>query len=499
MASENIHELITTYSAQFDYKKNHTAIILAAGHGKRIKSQTSKMLHKIWEIPTVERVYNACKNALGSANIIIVVGIKAEEVIKTIGKRENVIFVYQEEQLGTGHAVQVALNIIDPLKYNGLVYVFPGDMGLINGETIEDFQEYFHKSDADMTVLTGLYEGRTEDNYYGRVIRVPNRKTAEEQDHFVGNVIEILEYKDIANLDDSKPYIVKYKGKEYNFSKKELLENREFNSGVYAFKYPHLDRLIKKIQTNNVQKEMYLTDLIYLFNEDGLKVSAVSPKEQYVLMGFNNKSVLKEMDGIARKLVYDKLKDIIEIDDPDDFFIHEDLLSEIIELDKKGLPLDIKIGKGAYVGKDVIINYNLTLMRNVYLNGKIKFGKNIVIKENSHLSCFYGQCIEIGDNVEIFSGDIIKGNVKIGNNTVIESGVRITGSDEYPTVIGDNVTIKGISYIFGSQVCNNIHIEHSVLVRKKICKPDSIKNDVYKVRYFLPEPEGIDAIEDLKK
>lgn len=499
MNSISVNELVKSYSSEFDYNKKNTAIILAAGHGKRIKSQTSKMLHKIWEIPTVERVYNACKKALGDANIIIVVGIKAEEVIRAIDKRENVIFVYQEEQLGTGHAVQVALNVINPLKYNGSVYVFPGDMGLINSETIRNFQNYFVESSADMVVLTGIFEGKIDENYYGRVIRVPSKNKSKTKNIFTGNVIEILEYKDIINLDELKPYKTKYKGKIYNFSKKELIENREFNSGVYAFKYLHLESLIKNINTNNVQKEMYLTDLIYLFNENGLKVSAVYPKDQYVLMGFNNKSVLKEMEGIARKLVYDQLKDIIEIDDPDDFFIDEEVVNEILEMDKKGIPLDIKIGKGVYIGKGVMVNYNLTLMKNVFLNGKIKLGENVTIRENAQLSCFYGQFIEIDDNVEIFNGDIIKGNVKIGSNSKIESGVRITGSDEFPTQLGKNVIVKGVSYIFGSQIENNIHIEHSIIVRKKVCKPINSKCEVYKIKYVLPEPEGLNAIVDLKK
>lgn len=499
MNSASIHDIIKNYSAEFDYNKKQTAIILAAGHGKRIKSQTSKMLHKIWEIPTVERVYNVCKSAMADSNIILVVGIKAEEVVKTVGRKENVIYVYQEEQHGTGHAVQVALNVIDSSKYDGSVYVLPGDMGLINSETIENFRNFSVESASDMVVLTGVFEGKIEDNYYGRVIRVPQKSKGKNQDSSTGNVIEIMEYKDISNLDESKPYVVKYNKKNYSFSKNELMENREFNSGVYAFKYSNLDRLINKISTNNVQKEMYLTDLIYLFNENGLKVSAVYPKDQYVLMGFNNKSVLKEMDGIARKIVYDKLKDLIEIDDHDDFFIDDDVVNEIIELDKKGIPLDIKIGKGAYIGKGVILNYNLTLMQNVYINGKIRFGKNVTVRQNAQLSCFYGQQIDIGDNVEIFSGDIIKGNVKVGNNSIIESGVRITGSDAFPVQLGDNVVIKGVSYIFGSLIGNHVHIEHSIIARKKINKPVCIKNEIYKVKYYLPEPEGVDAIEDLKK
>jgi bifunctional UDP-N-acetylglucosamine pyrophosphorylase/glucosamine-1-phosphate N-acetyltransferase len=83
-----------------------------------------------------------------------------------------------------------------------------------------------------------------------------------------------------------------------------------------------------------VQNEIYITDLISLFNSKGYSVGAVSPNDQHVVMGFNNKSVLKEMDEIARKNVYERLKDIIQIDDPDDFFIHDSVVM-IYPQDKK--------------------------------------------------------------------------------------------------------------------------------------------------------------------
>lgn len=496
-ATNSIRNLVASYSSAFDYTKKETAIILAAGHGKRIKSQTSKMLHKIWEVPTVERVYNACAKGLSNSNIVIVVGIKAEDVIKSVGKKNSVSFAYQEFQNGTGHAVQIALENISNKNYDGTVYVFPGDMGLIDAETVQFFKREFEKSNADMMVLTGMYKGDIEENYYGRIVRVPPKDAKGAASKDKGKVIEILEYKDILSLDSKKPYGVKYRKKNYKFTRKDLLHNREFNSGVYAFKFKPLIELIQKIQSNNVQNEIYLTDLINLFNQHGYTVEAVTPKEQHVLMGFNNKSVLKEMDAIARKLAYEKLKDIITIDDPDDFFIEENVIDEIIEMDGLGVPLDINIGKGVYVGKGVKLNHNLTLMKNVFLEGDIRFGKNVVVKENVQFSCFYGQKIQVGNRVEIFAGDVIKGNVIIGDSTKIESGVRITGSDQCPATIGSNVTIKGLTYIFGSQIDNNIFIEHSVLIRKKISKPAGEKGDFYKVSYYLPEGEGEEAISNL--
>lgn len=495
---KTVNNLIKKYSSDFNYKNNETSIILAAGHGKRIKSQTSKMLHEIWGKPTVQRVFEACKSGLPKSNSIIVTGIKAEDIIQVIGNKKNNLFAFQEEQNGTGHAVQIALEIIDKKKYNGTVYILPGDMGLINDKTMKMFRNEFKKSKADMMVLTGIYEGNPSENSYGRIIRVkdlddngkPSGKDAQK-------VIEIIEHKDILSIDPNKPIIRKFNGKNYSFTREELINNNEFNSGVFAFKYKHLVKLINEIKSDNVQGEIYITDLIALFNSTGLSVGAVSAKQKHVIMGFNNKSVLKEMDAIARKIEYQKLKDIIAIDDPDDFFIAEDVISDILDADKKGSPLDIHIGKGAHIGEGVKLNYNIDLRKNVFVNGNVVFGKNVTVGENVHLSCFPHQTLKIHDNVEILWSDIIKGNLTIGENSRIESSVNMTGSDDYPTVIGKNVVIKGTSYVFGSIIDDNLFIEHSVLIKKKVDKLIRKDGKIQEIKFFLPMPEGIDAIDDL--
>ncbi|MBZ0200922.1 MAG: NTP transferase domain-containing protein [Ignavibacteriaceae bacterium] len=491
-------DYLNKLSSNINYDNHEVAIILAAGHGKRIKSHRSKMLHKIWEVSTVERVYNASRSGIKDINTIIVVGIKAKDVAGVIGKREANVFAYQETQNGTGHAVQVALQKIDAELFDGIVYVLPGDMGLINKETMVKFREDFISSNSDMMVLTGLFEGNPEDNSYGRIVRVKavdeNGMPSGEDE---GKVIEIIEHKDILSISEGKPYRVKFGGKFYTFTQKELIENPEFNSGVYAFKYKHLVELIDKISSNNAQNEIYITDLIALFNQHNYTVQAVSPAEQYVVMGFNNKSVLKEMEEVARHKVYAELKDIIEIDDPDDFFIHESVIEYILKMDKKNIPLDIKIGRGVYIGEGVKLNYNIELKKNVFVSGNVHFGKNIVVWQNVHLSSFPHQTFTIGDNVEILGGDIIKGNIVIGEGSKIESSVNMTGSDEYPLRIGKNVLIKGTSYIFGSIIEDEIQIEHSVIIKKRVDKIVKRDGSTQPIRFYLPMPGGIDAIEDL--
>ena len=493
------YRLVGNLSSEFNYNYKEVIIILAAGHGKRIKSQKSKMLHKIWGIPTVERVYNSCRNGINNINTIVVVGIKARDVMQVINKRPNTLFAYQETQNGTGHAVQVALEKIDSKLFDGTVYVLPGDMGLIDRETMSRFRQEFLRSKSDMMVLTGLFEGNPEENSYGRIIRVKEKDVqGEPAGEDKGKVIEILEHKDILTLSADKPYKVIFNGRTYSYTKEELIKNNEFNSGVYAFNYKKLFEKASLISSDNAQNEIYITDLISIFNKNGYSVTAVSPLEQYVVMGFNNKSVLKEMENVARKKVYDNLKDIIEIDDPDDFFIHEDVVKEIIEKDKKNIPLDIKIGKGVYIGKGVRLNYNLELKKNVYVSGNVHFGKNIVVWDNALLSTFPEQVFEIGNYVEILSGDIIKGNIVIGDKSRIESGVNMTGSDDFPLRIGKNVLIKGTSYLFGSIVEDDVYIERSVIIKKRVERLIKRDGTIQPIRFYLPMPEGIDAIEDLK-
>ena len=260
---KEILKSIKKLSSSFNSKSKELAIILAAGHGKRIKSQRSKMLHNIWGVPTVERVHNASTRAIKGINSLVVVGIKALDVLSVLGKRKNTAYAYQQEQNGTGHAVQVALQKVKRFPQNGIVYVLPGDMGLIDAETLSRFKKSFIKSKADMIVLTGIFKGEAKDNNYGRILRVKAFDTngiSSRSDE--GKVIEILEHKDILALPSQKQYLADYKGRSYSFTKEELINNNEYNSGVYAFRYGKLKELIGKLKSDNVQKEIYLTDLI---------------------------------------------------------------------------------------------------------------------------------------------------------------------------------------------------------------------------------------------
>lgn len=493
-----IEAYLKTLSSEIDLTSDSLAIILAAGHGKRIKSDTSKMLHEIWGVPTVVRVANAAEQGLNSKNQIIVVGVKAKDVARASGKQTHRVFAFQAQQNGTGDAVRIALSAIPNGTYSGDIYVFPGDMGLLSAVAVQKFRNDYLDNPCDMMILTGIFEGAANDNYYGRVLRVPaedlnGRSSGPDQ----GKVIEIKEQKDILALEPNQIYQVNYKSRNYGFTKEELINLREFNTGVYAFKADKITAHISKLSTDNVQRELYLTDLIRIFNENGLTVKASEAFDNRTVLGFNVKSVLKEMDSYARESVYEKLKDIITIADKDDFFIADEVVAQIVESDKKSAPLDISIGKGVWIGKGVQINKGIKIGNHANLSGRVVLGEGVRIHENVHVSAYPEQTLEVGRYSEIFKGNIVKGNLQIGENCRIESGVNMTGSDDFPTRIGNKVTIKGTSYVFGSIIEDDVWIEHSVLKCKHIKRVENADGTVRPIRYFLPKAEGLEAIGDL--
>lgn len=492
----HVNEVIAAQSSELDPSAGATAIILAAGHGKRIKSQRSKMLHKIWGKTTVERVSAAAHRGLEGANICVVVGIKAVSVMQTLGQRDRQVYAFQKEQKGTGHAVQVALEALPDFVRNQNIYVFPGDVGLLRADTVAEFRESFRNSGADMMVLTGLFEGDPHENYYGRIVRTSASREAEE-DQQNGKVIQIMESRDIHALGDSAPYSVEMNSREYSFTREDLLEIREFNTGVFAFRGPALYQYIDSLDADNVQGELYATDLIKIFNDHELTVKAAPASETRNVLGFNNKSVLKEMNFIYQQEAYELLKDIIRFRDPEDFFMNDETVQSLVSLDKNGETLDIGIGKSVYINGNIDFSPGVQIMDNCHITGNIKFGRNVLIHKGVELSTYEGQTLEIGDNTIIYQDDIIKGNTKIGRDCRIESGVNITGSDRYPTRIGDRVMIKGTSYIFGTLVEENTWIEHCVLKTKRVhCHYDR-EGNVAPIRYIIPPPEGIDDVESI--
>jgi len=492
---QEIEKLLNNKSIKIDYNNKKLAIILAAGHGKRIKSETSKMLHQIWGKSSVLRVAEAVKHGLNTTNIVFVLGIKADEVLETITREMQGIFVFQEEQLGTGHAVQIAFEQPEIARYEGEVYIFPGDIGLLKSDLVKDFSMDFENSNDDMNVLTADFQGNPVDNYYGRIVRTNSESTLPES--LKKKVVAIKEFKDIFNSKKSDQFKYSYHGFELQYTREELLNLSEFNTGIYAFTSNTIKQYLKFIQANNIQKEIYLTDLIEIYNQNKKKVGAFRIKEQTQVLGFNVKSVLKQMNDLYRTQVYSKLKDIITIHDRDHFYIDDDVVEQIINMDKEHPFLDIEIGYNVYIGKGVQLARNVKICDDANLIGHIKLNQGVIIGENCSLSNYEGQTIELGKNVFLIGNSRIKGVVSIGDNSRIESNVRITGNDQFPVKIGQFVTIKGTTYLFGTIVEDGILIEHCVLKLRRLEAVERKDGQIQPFRYILPAPEGMDSLRGL--
>ena len=476
-------------------------IVLAAGHGKRIRSATSKMLHGIWGRPTVQRVADAVAKGVESPNQVIVVGIKGEEVARTLDAREGRTFAYQESPVlglpgGTGDAVRVALEQFD--SSDRTVYVFPGDMGLLTQRVVAQFRQDFEAQSCDMMVLTGLYDGAAEGNYYGRIVRVPEvdsqgAPTGED----AGRVIAIKEHKDILGLPVGGNEQLSYKGMNFTFTRDELLQVNEINTLVVAFRESALREHIGAMDTDNAQGELMLTDLVEIFNRNELIVRAVPAVSEEEILGFNVKSVWRQMETIAMRRSYERLMDIVTVVDEDDFYLDDDVIDQIIALDASSGPLDIVIGKGVQVGAGVQLGPKVLLGDRCRLSGDVVLGEGVQIGPGVELSTYPGQTMHLRAGSQVLARSVLKGNLDLGEGSRIESGVLMTGSNTHPMHVGKGVTIKGTSYLYGCQIDDDVTIEHSVIKSRHVHRVARRDGSVQPIRYVLPQPEGLDSIAPL--
>jgi len=476
-------------------------IVLAAGHGKRIRSATSKMLHEIWGRPSVQRVADAVSAGVDSPNQVIVVGIKGEDVARTLDACPGRRFAYQENPVlglpgGTGDAVRVALEHFD--AEDRTVYVFPGDMALLTQRVVAQFRQDFETQDCDMMVLTGLYDGTPETNYYGRIVRVPDVDAqGDSTGADVGRVIAIKEHKDILGLPADGGETLQYKGRDFTFTRDELLRINEINTLVVAFRERALREHIGSMDTDNVQGELMLTDLVEIFNRHALIVRAVPAVSEEDILGFNVKSVWRQMESIATRRSYERLMDIVTVVDEDDFYLDDDVIDQIIALDEEQGPLDIVIGKGVQVGRGIRLAPKVHLGDRCRLSGSVVFEQGVHIGPGVELSTYPGQTMVLRCDSQVLARSVLKGNLELGAGSRVESGVLMTGSNEHPMRVGKGVTIKGTSYLYGCRVDDDITIEHSVIKSRHVHRVMRRDGSVQPVRYVLPPPEGLDSIAPL--
>jgi len=235
-------------------------IILAAGKGKRMRSDLAKVLHPVCGVPMLVHSVAAAR-AAGARKIVVVIGHQAERIRGLFGKDE-LIFVEQHDLLGTGHAVLQAREVFK--NYTGTVVILCGDVPLIQPETVQALYDRHRSEGAVVTVLTTI---PAEPAGYGRVVKAKD-----------GRVLKIVEEKDATT---------------------EEKQISEINTGIYCVESRFLFDAVSSLGNRNAQGEYYLTDIVeFAFNNGRRVISALASDPQEV-MGINT---CKELENACHRM-----------------------------------------------------------------------------------------------------------------------------------------------------------------------------------------------------
>ena len=261
---------------------NISVIVLAAGEGTRMKTALPKVLHKVNGLPMLLHLLRTTKQ-LALAHTMVVLGYKKDKVIEVLPP--GIAWVEQKEQLGTGHAVQVALQGSDELR--NTILVLCGDIPLLTAATLENLIKTHQDNGCAITILSALLDDPFP---YGRIVR-----------DATGQVVRIVEEKDASE---------------------EERKIKEINSGIYCFNKSMLETCLAEVTTDNEQKEYYLTDVVEICRSQGGKVDAVIAKDSWEISGINT---LKDLAWASKmvngQVIEHWLSRGVTIIDPDNTYI----------------------------------------------------------------------------------------------------------------------------------------------------------------------------------
>lgn len=383
------------------------SIILAAGKGTRMKSDMPKVLHTIFDKTLVGYVIDAVNNTGLADENFVIVGHQAERVEEYINKNyDNAKCVLQSPQLGTGHAVSMALPYLK--DFDGEVVILNGDLPLITSDTIKEFVEFHKDKKSDVTVMSANFDDPTN---YGRIIRNSD-----------GTLNAIVEEK------DTNP---------------EQKKVKEINVGCYCLNWTKVKNAFNELKTDNAQGEYYLTDIVKWANNQKLSVNAYIIKDNDETFGINSKAHLAEATKMLNdKIVQKHLDNGVQIIDPATTWIspETEIGADTIIYPSCYINGKNKIGKHCKIGPFAHLRGDVVLEDYVKIGNFVEVKKTTIKSHTNACHLTYLGDSEIGSNVNIGAGTItanynpltkvksktiIKDNVKIGSNSVLVAPVTI--------------------------------------------------------------------------
>jgi len=378
-------------------------VILAAGKGTRMHSDTPKVLHEIGAMSILGHVIT-CAKTLKPNKIIVVYGFGGETVKDTF-LGENIIWVKQAEQLGTGHAVQQAVAYLDD-DANTLILL--GDVPLV--DTL-DCQKLLSQASDKLAILSF---NKADPTGYGRMIRDPH-----------GQIRAIVEHKDATAL------------------QQKIIE---VNTGIMAMPNQYLVKWLAQLTNDNVQGEYYLTDIVEFAVQQGVSVVAEITEDEWSVTGINAKTDLAKIERIYQTR-----------------YAHQLLLQGVTLKD----PARLDIRGTLSCGRDVEIDVNCLFEGNVRLGDKVKIAANCVIKNavidaGTHIAPFthiddtqIGENARIGPFARLRPGTILAAHTHVGNfvelkNSQVDLGSKIN----HLSYVGDATVGKNVNIGAGTITCN---------------------------------------------
>ena len=380
-------------------------IILAAGRGVRMASSMPKVLHKLLGRPILSYVIDAVRG-LGLKRICVVVGYKAEEVMKVFEQPE-IIFIEQRDQLGTGHALMCCKEILSDVK--GDILVLNGDTPLITQNTLKRLIDIHKNEGSSITLVISKVKQPGE---YGLIIR--------DKEGRIKGIEEVTE-------------------------RNKTKQSKEINAGIYCFKKDFLEKNIPLIPKNEKKGEYYLTDLIKIASEKGEKIAEIEAPFEEVI-GINNRLDLAIATDILRKNILKRLMlQGTTIIDPNSTYVESGIK----------IGRDSILSPGVYLAGKTTIGENTILEHGVVVRDS-EIGNNVVIKAYSVITeSIVEDNAKIGPFAHLRPGSHVAEEAKIGNFVEMKKSYIGRGSKaSHLTYLGDAQIGNDVNIGAGTITCN---------------------------------------------
>lgn len=380
-----------------------TVIILAAGKGTRMRSSLPKVLQPLAGRPLLGHVIETAKK-LNADNIITINGHGGDRV-QTAFAQEDIKWVEQAEQLGTGHAVQMTLPV---LPQDGVSLILSGDVPCINPVTLQKLLDATAETGIGLVTLT-----LPDANGYGRIVREN------------GEIQAIVEHKDASE---------------------EQRQIKEINTGIYAVSNAKLHQWLPNLSNDNAQGEYYLTDIVAMALADGIQVASVEPEQAFEVEGVNDRVQLAALERQFQSYQAKQLmQQGVHLIDPSRFDLRGNLT----------------------VGQDVRIDINVIIEGDCELGDNVEIGAGCIIK-NSKIAAgtkvqpysifdnaIVGEDTQIGPFARLRPGAQLANEVHIGNFVEVKNtSIGLGSKANHFTYLGDAEVGAGSNIGAGTITCN---------------------------------------------